>query len=32
VTNDLTIPDTQEYRAADLNGDGKICGLSIGSG
>ena len=28
----LSIPDTQDYRDADLNGDGKICGVSIGSG
>lgn len=26
----LTLPDTQEYRAADLDADGKICGLAIG--
>lgn len=28
----LSIPDTQDYRDADVNGDGKICGVSIGSG
>lgn len=28
----LTLPDTQEYRDADLNGDGKICGVTIGAG
>lgn len=28
----LTIPDTQEYRDADQNGDGKICSLTIGGG
>jgi hypothetical protein len=28
----LTIPDTQEYRDADRNGDGKICSLTIGGG
>lgn len=26
----LTIPDTQEFRDADKNGDGKICGVPIG--
>jgi hypothetical protein len=29
---DLSMPDTQEYRDADLNGDGKICGVTIGGG
>jgi len=29
---DLSLPDTQEFRDADLNGDGKICGVSIGAG
>jgi hypothetical protein len=28
----LSLPDTQDYRDADLNGDGKICGLTIGGG
>lgn len=27
----LSIPDTQEYRAADLDGDGRICFITIGS-
>lgn len=26
----LSIPDTQDYRDADLDGDGRICGLTIG--
>jgi hypothetical protein len=26
----LTIPDTQDYREADLDGDGLICGVAIG--
>lgn len=26
----LSMPDTQEYHAADQNGDGKICGVGIG--
>lgn len=26
----LTIPDTQEYRDADLDGDGLICGVAVG--
>jgi hypothetical protein len=26
----LSIPEAQEYRDADLNGDGKICGVTIG--
>jgi len=29
---DLIIPDTQDYQEADQNGDGKICGLTIGGG
>jgi len=28
----LTIPDTQEYRDADLDADGVICGVAIGGG
>lgn len=27
----LSLPDTQDYRNADLDGDGKICNLAIGS-
>lgn len=27
----LSLPDTQDYRDADLDGDGKICNLTIGS-
>ena len=27
----LTLPDTQESRDADRDGDGLICGVSIGS-
>jgi Leucine-rich repeat (LRR) protein len=27
----LSIPDTQDYRDADLDGDGRICGITIGS-
>lgn len=27
----LSMPDTQDYHDADLNGDGKICGIRIGS-
>lgn len=27
---DLNIPDTQEFRDADLDADGKICGVTIG--
>jgi len=26
----LSMPDTQEYRDADLNGDGRICGVTLG--
>jgi hypothetical protein len=28
----LSIPDTQDYRDADLDGDGKICFLEVGGG
>jgi len=28
----LYMPDTQEYRAADLDGDGLICGLGFTAG
>lgn len=28
----LTMPDTQDYRGADLNADGKICDVVIGAG
>ena len=28
----LTLPGTQAYHDADLDGDGKICGLTVGAG
>jgi len=27
--DDLTIPDTEEYRGADMDGDGQVCGIEF---